>query len=44
MPRPPQAFTPELMESGRYRYEQTDEYVHLIAQDFGISRSKRSPD
>lgn len=26
------------MESGRYRYEQTDEFVHLIAQDFGVSR------
>lgn len=38
MPRSPQTFTPELMESGRYRYEQTDEFVHLIAQDFGVSR------
>jgi hypothetical protein len=27
------------MESGCRRYEQTDEYVHLIAQDFGVSRS-----
>jgi hypothetical protein len=28
------------LKHGRYRYEETDEYVHLIAQDFGVSRSR----
>lgn len=39
MPRPLQKFTPELMANGKYRYEETDESVHLIAQDFQVSRS-----
>jgi hypothetical protein len=37
VPRFPLQFTPELIENGRYRYEETDEHVHLIAQDFGVS-------
>jgi hypothetical protein len=39
MPRPARTYTPELIENGRYRYEETDEFVHLIAGDFGVSRS-----
>jgi hypothetical protein len=30
------AFTPELMENGRYRYEETDEPVVSIAVDFAV--------
>ncbi|MGB7258687.1 MAG: hypothetical protein WBD48_11475, partial [Pseudolabrys sp.] len=32
-------YTPELIESGRRRYEQTDETITAIAADFGVSKS-----
>lgn len=36
--RPPRRYTPELIENGRRRYEETDESQHSIAADFGVHR------
>jgi len=33
----PKSFSPELIENGRYRYEETDEPVAAIAADFDVS-------
>jgi hypothetical protein len=32
----PRSFTPEMIENGRYRYEETDEPVASIVADFSI--------
>jgi transposase-like protein len=34
--RPAKTFSPELLENGRRRYEETDEPVRAIALDFGV--------